>query len=77
MRQNLSDHHRLFEAGDDLIGTLSPMRIRDLTRFGYTSVLLPALEDGGWLATRKPAEIIGFSGRAMKSQMVPFGGHAV
>ena len=29
---------------DHLIGTLYPMRIRDFTRFGYTSVLFPELE---------------------------------
>lgn len=28
---------------DHLIGTLYPMRIRDLTRFGFTDVLFPAL----------------------------------
>jgi len=32
---------------DHLIGTLYPMRIRDFTRFGYTSVLFPELEDAG------------------------------
>jgi len=32
---------------DHLIGTLYPMRIRDFTRFGYTSVLFPELEDPG------------------------------
>ncbi len=32
---------------DHLTGTLYPMRILDLTRFGYTSVLFPELEDGG------------------------------
>lgn len=32
---------------DHLIGMLYPMRIRDFTRFGYTSVLFPELEDGG------------------------------
>jgi peptide deformylase len=32
---------------DHLIGTLYPMRIRDFTRFGYTSVLFPELEGGG------------------------------
>ena len=32
---------------DHLIGTLYPMRIRDFTRFGYTSVLFPDLEDAG------------------------------
>ena len=30
---------------DHLIGTLYPMRIRDFTRFGYTSVLFPDLPD--------------------------------
>ena len=29
---------------DHLIGTLYPMRVRDFTRFGYTSVLFPALD---------------------------------
>jgi peptide deformylase len=29
---------------DHLIGTLYPMRIRDFTRFGYTSVLFPGLD---------------------------------
>lgn len=29
---------------DHLIGTLYPMRIRDFSRFGYTSVLFPDLE---------------------------------
>ena len=29
---------------DHLFGTLYPMRIRDFTRFGYTSVLFPDLE---------------------------------
>jgi peptide deformylase len=32
---------------DHLIGTLYPMRIRDFTRFGYTSVLFPDLADAG------------------------------
>ena len=32
---------------DHLIGTLYPMRVRDFTRFGYTSVLFPELEGGG------------------------------
>jgi len=32
---------------DHLIGTLYPMRIRDFTRFGYTSVLFPELEGAG------------------------------
>jgi len=32
---------------DHLIGTLYPMRVRDFTRFGYTSVLFPELGDGG------------------------------
>ena len=31
---------------DHLIGTLYPMRIRDFTRFGFTSVLFPDLVDG-------------------------------
>ncbi|MBL8202338.1 MAG: peptide deformylase [Chromatiales bacterium] len=31
---------------DHLIGTLYPMRIRDFTRFGYTSVLFPELDGG-------------------------------
>ncbi len=30
---------------DHLIGKLYPMRIRDFTRFGFTSVLFPELED--------------------------------
>ena len=30
---------------DHLIGTLYPMRIRDFTRFGYTSVLFPGLDE--------------------------------
>ena len=29
---------------DHLVGTLYPMRIRDFTRFGFTSVLFPALD---------------------------------
>ena len=29
---------------DHLIGTLYPMRVRDFTRFGFTSVLFPELE---------------------------------
>jgi peptide deformylase len=29
---------------DHLIGTLYPMRMRDFTRFGYTSVLFPGLD---------------------------------
>jgi peptide deformylase len=29
---------------DHLIGTLYPMRVRDFTRFGYTSVLFPGLD---------------------------------
>jgi len=29
---------------DHLFGTLYPMRVRDFTRFGYTSVLFPALD---------------------------------
>jgi len=32
---------------DHLIGTLYPMRIRDFTRFGFTSVIFPELEDAG------------------------------
>lgn len=32
---------------DHLIGKLYPMRIRDFTRFGYTEVLFPELEDVG------------------------------
>ena len=32
---------------DHLIGTLYPMRVRDFTRFGYTSVLFPELGDAG------------------------------
>ncbi|MEQ1801816.1 MAG: peptide deformylase [Gammaproteobacteria bacterium] len=32
---------------DHLIGMLYPMRIRDFTRFGYTSVLFPDLDDAG------------------------------
>jgi peptide deformylase len=32
---------------DHLIGMLYPMRIRDFTRFGYTSVLFPELEGAG------------------------------
>ena len=32
---------------DHLIGTLYPMRIRDFSQFGYTSVLFPELEGGG------------------------------
>ena len=31
---------------DHLIGMLYPMRIRDFTRFGYTSVLFPELDPG-------------------------------
>ena len=31
---------------DHLIGTLYPMRERDFTRFGYTSVLFPELDPG-------------------------------
>src|SRR4051794_6231129 len=31
---------------DHLIGTLYPMRIRDFTRFGFTSVLFPELDPG-------------------------------
>lgn len=30
---------------DHLIGTLYPMRVRDFTRFGFTSVLFPELAD--------------------------------
>ena len=29
---------------DHLIGKLYPMRVRDFTRFGYTSVLFPGLD---------------------------------
>ena len=32
---------------DHLIGTLYPMRIRDFSRFGFTSVLFPGLDAGG------------------------------
>lgn len=32
---------------DHLIGTLYPMRVRDFTRFGYTEVLFPGLENAG------------------------------
>ena len=31
---------------DHLIGTLYPMRMRDFTRFGFTSVLFPELDPG-------------------------------
>jgi peptide deformylase len=31
---------------DHLIGKLYPMRVRDFTRFGYTSVLFPGLDAG-------------------------------
>ena len=31
---------------DHLIGTLYPMRVRDFTRFGFTSVLFPEAEPG-------------------------------
>lgn len=31
---------------DHLVGKLYPMRIRDFTRFGYTSVLFPGLDGG-------------------------------
>jgi peptide deformylase len=31
---------------DHLAGTLYPMKIRDFSRFGYTSVLFPELRDG-------------------------------
>jgi peptide deformylase len=31
---------------DHLIGKLYPMRVRDFTRFGFTSVLFPALDAG-------------------------------
>jgi peptide deformylase len=31
---------------DHLIGKLYPMRIRDFTQFGYTSVLFPGMDDG-------------------------------
>ena len=30
---------------DHLLGTLYPMRIRDFSKFGYTSVLFPDLAD--------------------------------
>jgi peptide deformylase len=30
---------------DHLQGVLYPMRVRDFTRFGYTSVLFPGLDD--------------------------------
>jgi peptide deformylase len=29
---------------DHLVGTLYPMRMKDFTRFGYTSVLFPAMD---------------------------------
>jgi peptide deformylase len=32
---------------DHLLGTLYPMRIRDFSKFGYTSVLFPDLPDAG------------------------------
>ena len=31
---------------DHLIGTLYPMRVRDFTRFGFTSVLFPEIDPG-------------------------------
>ena len=31
---------------DHLIGKLYPMRMRDFTQFGYTSVLFPGLDPG-------------------------------
>ena len=31
---------------DHLVGTLYPMRVRDFSRFGYTSVLFPELDPG-------------------------------
>jgi peptide deformylase len=30
---------------DHLIGVLYPMRVRDFSRFGYTDVLFPGLDD--------------------------------
>jgi peptide deformylase len=30
---------------DHLIGKLYPMRVRDFSRFGYTEVLFPGLDD--------------------------------
>ena len=32
---------------DHLIGRLYPTRIRDFSKFGYTSVLFPGLDDAG------------------------------
>ena len=32
---------------DHLIGRLYPTRMRDLTQFGFTDILFPALKDGG------------------------------
>ena len=32
---------------DHLVGVLYPMRVRDFSRFGYTEVLFPGLDDGG------------------------------
>ncbi len=31
---------------DHLAGILYPMRVRDFTRFGYTDVLFPGMDDG-------------------------------
>jgi peptide deformylase len=31
---------------DHLIGKLYPMRVRDFTKFGFTEVLFPGLDDG-------------------------------
>jgi peptide deformylase len=30
---------------DHLVGKLYPMRVRDFSRFGFTSVLFPGLDD--------------------------------
>ena len=32
---------------DHLVGTLYPMRVRDFTKFGFTSVLFPGVADAG------------------------------
>ena len=32
---------------DHLVGTLYPMRVRDFTKFGFTSVLFPSVADAG------------------------------
>ena len=47
-REAVGFHSRVVQHEcDHLIGKLYPMRVRDFSRFGFTSVLVPELAEGG------------------------------